>query len=76
MQSATVFNFYRPEYSPNGVIFQHGLVSPEAQLATAPNLVSLATGGKVMFMRLCYYSMSNSPYRTNRGNEIYFTAGG
>jgi cullin-associated NEDD8-dissociated protein 1 len=35
-----VFGFYLPTHKPAGVIDRLGLVSPEAQLATAPNIVS------------------------------------
>ncbi|MEM6543769.1 MAG: DUF1800 family protein [Pseudomonadota bacterium] len=35
----TVFNFYLPDYSPGGVITNAGLVSPEMQLATEPDII-------------------------------------
>ena len=35
----SVFNFYLPEFAPEGAVADAGLVAPEAQLATAPNLV-------------------------------------
>ncbi|MEO0509962.1 MAG: DUF1800 family protein [Verrucomicrobiota bacterium] len=35
----TVFNYYLPDYSPGGVIGNAGLVSPEMQLATEPDII-------------------------------------
>lgn len=35
----TVFNWYRPDYSPGGPISQAGLVSPELQLANEPDVI-------------------------------------
>ena len=43
-ESPTVFNFYEPDYAPNGPIAAAGLVSPEAQLLTAPHVVGLMNG--------------------------------
>lgn len=40
----SVFGFYLPEYSPAGVIGDVGLVSPEAQLGTAPCMVGFLNG--------------------------------
>jgi uncharacterized protein (DUF1501 family)/uncharacterized protein (DUF1800 family) len=42
--SPTVFNFYLPEYRPAGVIGSNGLVGPQVQLATTPNLVGFING--------------------------------
>ena len=35
----TVFNFYLPDYSPGGAITNAGLVAPEMQLATEPDII-------------------------------------
>ncbi|MGJ8675914.1 MAG: DUF1800 family protein [Akkermansiaceae bacterium] len=35
----TVFNYYRPSYSPGGVINEAGLVAPEMQLLNEPDVV-------------------------------------
>jgi len=35
----TVFNYYLPDYSPGGVIGAAGLVAPEMQLATEPDII-------------------------------------
>ena len=43
-RSPTVFNYYLPEFSPVGLIADHGLVSPESQLATAPFMVGFMNG--------------------------------
>ena len=43
-ESPSVFNFYQPEYSPSGPVGDAGLVSPEAQLLTAPHVVGLTNG--------------------------------
>lgn len=40
----SVFNFYSPTYQPTGKISDAGLVSPEAQLLSAPNTVGLFNG--------------------------------
>ena len=42
--SPTVFNFFLPEYQPPGPVSAVGLVSPEAQLATTPMIVSFLNG--------------------------------
>jgi cullin-associated NEDD8-dissociated protein 1 len=42
--SPGVFNYYLPEYRPQGVIEAANLVSPEAQLATAPFLIGYLNG--------------------------------
>lgn len=39
MSSPTVFNFYRPDYSPRGELYDLGLVAPELQIATASSLL-------------------------------------
>ena len=43
-RSPTVFNYYLPEFAPVGLIADHGLVSPESQLATAPFMVGFMNG--------------------------------
>ncbi|MEM8866790.1 MAG: DUF1800 family protein [Verrucomicrobiota bacterium] len=35
----TVFNFYLPDYSPSGAVSGAGLVAPELQLATEPDII-------------------------------------
>jgi len=40
--SPTVFNFYLPEFRPDG--FPEGLVAPEFEIYTAPNALSFANG--------------------------------
>ncbi len=40
----TVFGFYLPEYRPDGIIGDAGIVSPQTQLATTPNLVGFLNG--------------------------------
>ena len=42
--SPTVFNFYLPEFSPAGPVQEAGLVAPEAQIATGPNLIGYLNG--------------------------------
>ena len=42
--SPSVFNFYSPTYSPTGKVGDAGLVSPEAELLSAPNTVGLFNG--------------------------------
>lgn len=43
-ESPTVFNFFEPDYQPVGPIISSNLVSPEAQLGTAPFIVGLLNG--------------------------------
>lgn len=43
-KSPSVFGFYNPEFSPAGAVGDAGLVSPEAQLATAPLTVGFLNG--------------------------------
>lgn len=40
----SVFNFYLPEFTPDGGIADAGLVSPESQIATAPLVVGYLNG--------------------------------
>lgn len=42
--SPSVFNYYLPEYQPSGRVASAGLVSPEAQLGTAPTVVNFLNG--------------------------------
>ena len=43
-ESPSVFNFYLPEYTPPGPVMEAGLVAPEAQICTTPNLISFLNG--------------------------------
>ena len=43
-KSPSVFNFYQHDYSPSGALADAGLYSPEALLATPPNLIGLLNG--------------------------------
>lgn len=43
-ESPTVFSFFLPEYIPAGSANEAGLLSPEAQLATAPKLIGFLNG--------------------------------
>lgn len=42
--SPTVFNFYSPEYAPDGPVAVAELVSPEAELAISPYLIGMLDG--------------------------------
>ena len=42
--SPTVFNFYFPDYSPDGAVGSARLVSPEAQVMTAPTTIAMLNG--------------------------------
>jgi cullin-associated NEDD8-dissociated protein 1 len=42
----TVFGFYRQDYTPAGPVDELGLVSPEAELCTAPSLIQYLNGIK------------------------------
>ena len=41
LSAPSVFNFFRPDYSPNGVIKDAGLVAPEFQITTATTIVGM-----------------------------------
>lgn len=43
-ESPSVFNFYLPEFAPAGAITNAGLVAPESQIYTTPNLISFLNG--------------------------------
>ena len=43
-RAPSVFSFFRPEYSPPGVISEAGLVAPEAQIITSPTIVGFLNG--------------------------------
>jgi cullin-associated NEDD8-dissociated protein 1 len=40
----SVFGFYLPEFRPAGMADEHGLVGPQLQLATTPNLIGFLNG--------------------------------
>ena len=61
-ESETVFNFYTPEYGPQGPIGQSGLVSPEAQLANGPYMIGLLNGADPqMAARMRAMTRSDAP---------------
>ena len=41
MSAPSVFNFFRPDYSPAGVLFDSGLVAPEAQILNAVTALAI-----------------------------------
>jgi uncharacterized protein (DUF1800 family) len=41
LQSPSVFNFFRPDYSPDSTLQQLGLVAPEQQIVTDSNVLNL-----------------------------------
>jgi uncharacterized protein (DUF1800 family) len=41
LQSPSVFNFYRPDFSPSAALQQAGLVAPELQMLTASNALQM-----------------------------------
>jgi cullin-associated NEDD8-dissociated protein 1 len=40
----SVFNFYMPDFQPLGIIQDMGLVSPESQILTTPNIITYLSG--------------------------------
>jgi uncharacterized protein (DUF1501 family)/uncharacterized protein (DUF1800 family) len=44
LSSPSVFGFYLPEFRPLGIIGEAGLVAPQVQIATTPNLMSFLNG--------------------------------
>ncbi|KAL7561162.1 hypothetical protein ACA910_011983 [Epithemia clementina (nom. ined.)] len=43
-QSPGIFSFFFPEFQPNGLLANAGLVSPEAQVLSAPNIIQTMNG--------------------------------
>ena len=48
-EAPTVFNFFQADYAPSGAVANRGLVSPEAQILTAPNLIAFLNGAVSLF---------------------------
>ena len=44
MTAPNVFNFFRPEYAPAGVVSEAGLVAPEAEILTTPKTIRYING--------------------------------
>jgi uncharacterized protein (DUF1501 family) len=62
----SVFGFYLPEFAPAGVIGEAGLVSPEAQLGTAPLMVGFLNALASLIdygLTSCGYGMGNTDVR-------------
>lgn len=55
MVAPNVFNFFRPEYSPPGVLSDAKLVGPEAQIFTTPKVISYMNG----MISAAKYDLSN-----------------
>ena len=43
-EAPSIFSFFLPEHQPTGVIAEAGLVSPEAQIHSTPQVISLVNG--------------------------------
>lgn len=43
LSAPSVFNFFRPDFSPSGVLSDNGLLSPESQLLTQTSIVSMGS---------------------------------
>lgn len=43
LESETVFNFFRPDFAPNGRISEQNLLAPEAQLFNTESIISMST---------------------------------
>ncbi len=43
LSAPSVFNFFRPDFSPSGVLSQNGLFSPESQLLTSTSIVTMGS---------------------------------
>jgi len=43
LSAPSVFNFFRPDFSPQGVLSQNGLFSPESQLLTSTSIVTMGS---------------------------------
>lgn len=39
--SPSVFNFFLPDYAPNGIVKQHNLVAPEFEITTASTIIAM-----------------------------------
>jgi len=43
LSAPSVFNFFRPEFSPSGVLLDNGLLAPEAQLLTETTIINMGS---------------------------------
>ena len=43
LSAPSVFNFFRPDFSPTGVLSDNGLLAPEAQLLTQTTVVNMGS---------------------------------
>jgi len=62
MESPTVFNFYKPEYQPEGLVQEAGLFAPEAEIATAPSMIGFLNGMTSLIrygLVSCHYGFGN-----------------
>jgi len=59
LRSPSVFNFYQPDYSPNGPVLESGLISPESQIFTDGNIIATASRLNQQVHR--FYKQSSIP---------------
>ncbi len=50
LSSPSVFNFYLPDHSPQGVLAEQGLVAPELQIMTSAAIINMSNVFDLMFL--------------------------
>ena len=69
----SVFGYYLPEFAPNGIVADAGLVAPEAQIATAPLTIGLLNGLSSLIdygLTDCDYGFGGDHDKRSRCNTI------
>ncbi|GJM08480.1 MAG: hypothetical protein DHS20C11_07560 [Lysobacteraceae bacterium] len=67
LRSPSVFNFFKPDYSPPGAILNAGLVAPEFQIATDTQVMDVAN---FFFDTLVNQPPPNFPWQTEHQIDI------
>ena len=60
LRSPSVFNFYRPDFSPLGAVANAGLVAPEFQILTDSTAVD--TANRLFSLSFCWWTAPGEPY--------------
>lgn len=60
LRSPSVFNFYRPDFSPLGAVANAGLVAPEFQILTDSTAVD--TANRLFSLSFCWWTAPGDPF--------------
>ncbi len=66
LRSPSVFNFYRPDFRPQGEVAAAGLYAPEFQILS--DSVAVATANRLFSLAFCWYSGDGSCW--SQGNAV------